>query len=287
MALPWRELPPVIHGRHYALAILFTGQFGGLSECEIAAPHIEKILEFGMEDAFKKIENEMEFRGSFAELRSIIIAGHYGAWSDVGITKQFKYRKRDKTIIWWPDTGDILVRTTPEQFSNRLNDYRKRYIKPRLKNRWTVIPSGKLAGKTLPEAFFADPTDFLEDVYDIDGSPFQAEASEIAVKASAIAIPRKCPAKFCVVHQFGPGPNVDYRGFSVRRANPTIERYRGIEVLDSRIDISVPSSYLFGDMVESGLVSRCLMKELDKLGSRLWDREGCGDFFNDEAYFVN
>src|ERR1035441_623307 len=108
---------------HFRFCKVIMSTRYALMQMRIANRNIEKILEFGMEDAFKRIEDEMAFHGSFKDLRSIIIAGHYGAWSDVGISKQFKYRKRDKTIIWWPDTGDILVRTTPEQFSDRLNDF--------------------------------------------------------------------------------------------------------------------------------------------------------------------
>jgi len=276
-----------------------------------------------MTDRYDIIKSEACFLGTYGDLRKIVADEKNGVWEDLGLAKRFQgdddeYDDDDdddndddddedesdeiesrnngittgaecsiesEAVTWWSDTGDLLFRYyLEEDYRYRRSGYREGKKTSRPKQRWTPVKPEKMPVTSLPEMFFRDPMGFFarQDRKGFEGV-YEKEAEEIVRKASAIAVPRPLTRNTVVIHQFG--PNNEYRGFYVGSRIPKLERYRGTEVVTHSIDLRLPYIWKGGAKSGTDLLAVSLMREFDKVSTRVWDRKGCEEFFNADELF--
>ena len=242
-----------------------------------------------MKSKAETVLRKMSFKGSYAELQELL-SGAIGKWKDLGATKQFIY-KWDGSLIWWPDTGDLLKRGTGDQMFDREPNDKLPLVSKRLTSGWTTITRGKCKGLSLPMWFIHDPLTFAE-CYGLDyfTGVLRDEADEIYAKGRVITIPKLNSKELVVVHRAD--QDDQYTGFTLEPAHAQIMRHRGHEILDHVIDVQVAHTMtclVYDDehlKCMSKAFSRSLMNAVDGNHPKAWDKARCESFFNEISNFV-
>jgi hypothetical protein len=237
------------------------------------------------------VDDGYKFHGSFAELCQIY--SHWkGDWSDYGSAKKFdpdpdKTNGSLTTIVWWPDTGDVLHRALGKTIDDQVyfsNDLFENNCE-RYPGEWSLISEGNFKGMSLPQLFFKDPLEFVRDEQE-DGGYFEGkekiEAREIVAKARQILIPDGNECGRCAVHQFVLKPNDEYTYLGVHIEGAIIQRACGYQVVAEQIDMTTPYNLDVEGAKSSKNAVRSLMKVLGKPQSRFWDKKACEDFFDNK-----
>jgi hypothetical protein len=146
--------------------------------------------------------------------------------------------------------------------------------------RWTTVLFGKYAGKSLPEILITDPDWFYYMLPKLYG-PLREQADELALRASAIKIPKKKPGRYAVEYRY----DVDdcFKGFWIVRANAPRHSEHATRL--PHLDLSLAIGCRSYDKQSGRIMIRDF--RINYFGERKHlNRQRCDQFFSDDRKFL-
>jgi hypothetical protein len=151
--------------------------------------------------------------------------------------------------------------------------------KVKAKMRWTAVPFGKYAGKTLPEIIVRDPDWFFWALPKLYGK-LGDQAQDLARKVRAIKIPKSQARKWRVEYRYEFDHR--FRGFTfVKDSVP----YRRWVTRLAHLDLALPLRRKKYDKRAGRIVVRDFRRYFFGERKRLTKRR-CEAFFSDDANFI-
>jgi hypothetical protein len=258
------------------------------NEIEIMGAAMEKIYLGGIQDVGY-------FKGTENQLHRIFRRSREREWTStkVGSATEFSFATGG-SMYWWEDSGDVMFRATNLKSTGMHFKKGADNLDEKLNS---IIGQEKMA--PIAEQFFRDPHEVLWDYFEKEYSRKEHDiVMPVIARAANVKIPKTEPSQWEVAHRWTPRGGFmrkdrRYLGFEVRPKNTQLQRFRGTEIVDDFIDLSLPYFMsTFGPKTKAKRVRamneaiRSLMREYDKNDNSPWDRKRCVQFFSDDNNFV-